>query len=56
MGLARKIGSADIFLSTEKEDIVKRTMKLTNGRGAYVVIELAGVGSVGLPAKPVEIE
>jgi threonine 3-dehydrogenase len=40
--LAKKIGSADIFLSTEKENIVKRTMELTNGRGADVVIELAG--------------
>jgi threonine 3-dehydrogenase len=43
LDLARRIGSADVFLSTEKEDVVKRTMELTNGRGADVVIELAGV-------------
>jgi threonine 3-dehydrogenase len=43
LDLARKIGSADIFLRKEKEDIVKRTMELTNGRGADGVIELTGV-------------
>jgi len=43
LDLARRIGSADVFLSTESDDIVKRTIELTNGRGADVVIELAGV-------------
>jgi threonine 3-dehydrogenase len=43
LDLARKIGSADVYVNTEKEDIVKRTMELTDGRGADVVIELAGV-------------
>jgi threonine 3-dehydrogenase len=43
LDLAKRIGSADVFLSTEKEDVVKRTMELTSGRGADVVIELAGV-------------
>jgi threonine 3-dehydrogenase len=42
LDLARKIGSADVYVNTEKEDIVKRTMELTNGKGADVVIELAG--------------
>jgi len=42
LDLAKKIGSADVYVNTEKEDIVKRTMELTNGRGADVVIELAG--------------
>jgi len=42
LDLARRIGSADVFLSTEEDDVVKRTMELTNGRGADVVIELAG--------------
>jgi threonine 3-dehydrogenase len=42
LDLARRIGSADVFLSTESDDIVKRTIELTNGRGADVVIELAG--------------
>jgi threonine 3-dehydrogenase len=42
LDLARKIGSADVYVNTEKEDIVKRTMELTNGLGANVVIELAG--------------
>jgi threonine 3-dehydrogenase len=42
LDLARKIESADVYVNTEKEDIVKRTMELTNGRGADVVIELAG--------------
>ncbi|MGD0550750.1 MAG: alcohol dehydrogenase catalytic domain-containing protein [Candidatus Bathyarchaeia archaeon] len=42
LDLARRIGSADVFLSTEEDDIVKRTMELTNGEGADVVIELAG--------------
>jgi threonine 3-dehydrogenase len=40
--LAKKIGSADVYVNTEKEDVVKRTMELTNGRGADVVVELAG--------------
>jgi threonine 3-dehydrogenase len=43
LDLAKKIGSADVYVNTEKEDIVKRTMELTDGRGADVVIELAGV-------------
>jgi threonine 3-dehydrogenase len=42
LDLAKKIESADVYVNTEKEDIVKRTMELTNGRGADVVIELAG--------------
>jgi len=42
LDLAKKIGSADVYVNTEKEDVVKRTMELTNGRGADVVIELAG--------------
>jgi len=42
LDLAKKIGSADVYVNTEKEDAVKRTMELTNGRGADVVIELAG--------------
>ena len=43
LDLAKSIGSADVYVNTEKEDIVKRTMELTNGRGADAVIELAGV-------------
>ena len=43
LDLAKRIGSADVYVNTEKEDIVKRTMELTNGRGADAVIELAGV-------------
>jgi threonine 3-dehydrogenase len=43
LDLAKKIGSADVYVNTEKEDVVKRTMELTHGRGADVVIELAGV-------------
>ena len=42
LDLAKRIGSADVYVNTEKEDVVKRTMELTNGRGADVVIELAG--------------
>lgn len=42
LDLAKRIGSADVYVNTEKEDIVKRTMELTNGRGADAVIELAG--------------
>ena len=42
LDLARRIGSADVFLSTEEDDVVKRTMELTNGRGADVVMEFAG--------------
>ena len=42
LDLAKKIGSADYYVNTGQEDIVKRTMELTNGRGADVVIELAG--------------
>jgi threonine 3-dehydrogenase len=42
LDLAKKIGSADVYVNTEKEDVVKRTMELTNGKGADVVIELAG--------------
>lgn len=42
LDLAKRIGSADVYLSSESEDIVKRTTELTNGRGADVVIELAG--------------
>ena len=42
LDLAKKIGSADVYVNNEKEDLVKRTMELTNGRGADVVIELAG--------------
>jgi len=42
LDLAKRIGSADVYVNTEKEDIVKRTMELTNGRGADVIIELAG--------------
>jgi threonine 3-dehydrogenase len=42
LDLAKKIGSADVYVNTEKEDVVKRTMELTQGRGADVVIELAG--------------
>jgi threonine 3-dehydrogenase len=42
LDLAKKIGSADIYVNTEKEDIVKRTMELTNGKGVDVVIELSG--------------
>ena len=42
LDLAKKIGSADVYVNTEKEDILKRTMELTNGKGADVVIELAG--------------
>ena len=40
--LAKKIGSADVIINNDTEDLVKRTMELTNGRGADVVIELAG--------------
>jgi len=40
--LARKVGAADVVVNNESEDLVKRTMDLTNGRGADVVIELAG--------------
>jgi threonine 3-dehydrogenase len=42
LDLAKKIGSADVYVNTEKEDVVKRTMELTNGKGADVVVELAG--------------
>jgi len=42
LALAKKIGSADVLIDNEKEDLVKRTLELTNGRGADVVIELAG--------------
>ena len=42
LDLAKRIGPADVYVNTE-EDIVKRTMELTNGRGADAVIELAGV-------------
>jgi threonine 3-dehydrogenase len=42
LDLAKKIGSADVYLNNEREDLVKRTMELTNGRGADLVIELAG--------------
>jgi threonine 3-dehydrogenase len=42
LDLAKKTGSADFIINNETEDLVKRTMELTNGRGADVVIELAG--------------
>ena len=42
LDLAKMIGSADFVVDNEREDLVKRTMDLTNGRGADVVIELAG--------------
>jgi len=42
LDLAEKIKSADVLVNNDKEDLVKRTMDLTNGRGADVVIELAG--------------
>jgi threonine 3-dehydrogenase len=43
LDLAKRIGSADVYVNAGTEDIVKRTMDLTDGRGADVVIELAGV-------------
>jgi len=42
LDLARRIGSADVYVNPQKDDIIKRTMELTNGRGADVVIELSG--------------
>jgi threonine 3-dehydrogenase len=42
LDLAKRIGSANTYLNADKEDVVKRTMELTNGRGADVVVELAG--------------
>jgi threonine 3-dehydrogenase len=48
LDLARKVGSADVVVNNETEDLVKRTMELTNGRGADVVIELAGSPTTAL--------
>jgi threonine 3-dehydrogenase len=50
LDLAKKIGSADVYVNPEKEDVVKRTMELTHGRGADVVIELAGAPATTVQA------
>ena len=41
--IAKRLGATDTILSTEGADVVARIVELTNGRGADVAIEAAGI-------------